>query len=191
MQHTSAEKKKEQKKKGCCSGHIFHARRCRPSVLINVRTSSVWSEKWCYFNYEEWFAEIFVHVVLNSCFEFIFGIFSNGRDKNYNITQCGFSFLRLKTGVISGQYYRLSKQFIRIGYFHNSGFDNSIEEKISFSEILLDYGKISSYIFFISHFMKSYFSKVCWIQTFALNKIVHHWHVLKLQGRENSSSLKL
>ena len=67
----------------------------------------------------------------------------------------------------------------------------SVEEKISFSNIWLVFGKIRVEIFIISHFMKSHFSKVCWNQTFALNKIVNHWYVLKLQGRENSSSLKL
>ena len=79
----------------------------------------------------------------------------------------------------------------KIGYLHKSGFESSIEEKISFPNIWLVFGKISVEIFIISHFMKSHFSKVCWNQTFALNKIVNHWYVLKLQGRENSSSLKL
>ena len=92
---------------------------------------------------------------------------------------------------ISGQYRGSSKKLAKISYFHKSGFESSIEEKISFSNIWLVFGKIRVEIFIISHFMKSHFSKVCWNQTFALNKIVNHWYVLKLQGRENSSSLKL
>ena len=105
-------------------------------------------------------------------------------------TQYGIYYYDQK-GVISGQYGSLSKKLAKIGYFHKSGFESSIEEEISFSNIWLVFGKIRVEIFIISHFMKSHFSKVCWNQTFALNKIVNHWYVLKLQGRENSSSLKL
>ena len=78
-----------------------------------------------------------------------------------------------------------------MGYFHKSGLESSIEIEISFSKLWPFLGKISVEVFIISHSMKSWFSKVYWIQTFALNKIAHHWYVLKLQGRENSSSLKL
>ena len=78
-----------------------------------------------------------------------------------------------------------------MGYFHKSGLESSIEIEISFSKLWPFLGKISVEALIISHFIKSQFSKVCWIQTFALKKIAHHWYVLKLQGRENSSSLKL
>ena len=38
-------------------------------------------------------------------------------------------------GVISGQYGSLSKKLAKIGYFHKIGFENCIEEEISFSNI--------------------------------------------------------
>ena len=38
-------------------------------------------------------------------------------------------------GDISGQYGSLSKKLAKIGYFDKSGFENSIEEEISFSNI--------------------------------------------------------
>ena len=109
---------------------------------------------------------------------------------NFHTAQYGIHYYDQK-GVISGQYGCFSKKLAKIGYFHKSRFESSIEEKISFSYIWLVFGKIRVDIFIISHFMKSHFSKVSWNQTFALNKIVNHWYVLKLQGRENSSSLEL
>ena len=57
-------------------------------------------------------------------------------------TQCGHYYYD-KKGVISGQYYGLSKKLAKIGYFHKSGFESSIEEKISLPEIWLVFEKIS------------------------------------------------
>ena len=48
--------------------------------------------------------------------------------------QCGFFYYDQK-GVISGQYGSLSKKLAKMGYFHKSGFESSIEEEISFSNI--------------------------------------------------------
>ena len=56
--------------------------------------------------------------------------------------QCGISYYD-KKGVISGQYYSLSKKMAKIGYFDKSGFESSIEEKISLPEIWLVFEKIS------------------------------------------------
>ena len=58
------------------------------------------------------------------------------------LAQCGF-FYYDKKGVISGQYYSLSKKLAKIGYFDKSGFESSIEEKISLPEIWLVFEKIS------------------------------------------------
>ena len=51
-----------------------------------------------------------------------------------DIAQCGLCYYDQK-GVISGQYGSLSKKLAKIGYFHKSGFESSIEEKISLLEI--------------------------------------------------------
>ena len=56
--------------------------------------------------------------------------------------QCGLYYYD-KKGVISGQYYSLSKKMAKIGYFDKSGFESSIEEKISLPEIWLVFEKIS------------------------------------------------
>ena len=56
---------------------------------------------------------------------------------NYNIirdTQYGLYYYDQK-GVISDQYGSLSKKLAKMGYFHKSGFESSIEEEISFSNI--------------------------------------------------------
>ena len=54
------------------------------------------------------------------------------------------------------------------------------------------------YFFQMSHgylpyliFQEKLINKIYQIQTFALNKIIHHWCLQKLPERENSSSLKL
>ena len=46
----------------------------------------------------------------------------------------GFFYYDQK-GVISSQYGGLSKKLVKIGYFHKSGFESSIAEEISFSNI--------------------------------------------------------
>ena len=51
-----------------------------------------------------------------------------------NIAQYGIYYYDQK-GVISGRYGGFSKKSAKIGYFHKSGFESSIEEKISFSNI--------------------------------------------------------
>ena len=56
--------------------------------------------------------------------------------------QCGLYYYD-KKGVISGQYYSLSKKLAKIGYFDKSGFESSIAEKISLPEIWLVFEKIS------------------------------------------------
>ena len=57
-------------------------------------------------------------------------------------TQYGFYYYDQKR-VISGQYGGLSKNLAKIGYFHKSRFESSIEEKISLPEIWLVFEKIS------------------------------------------------
>ena len=42
--------------------------------------------------------------------------------------QCGL-YYNDKKGVIFGQYYSLSKKLAKIGDFHKSGFESSIEVK--------------------------------------------------------------
>ena len=49
-------------------------------------------------------------------------------------TQYGLYYYDQK-GVISGQYGSFGKKMAKIGYFHKSGFESSIEEEISFSNI--------------------------------------------------------
>ena len=72
--------------------------------------------------------------------------------------QCGF-FYYDKKGVVSGQYYSLSKKLAKIGDFDKSGLESSIEIEISFSKLWLVLGKISVEVFIISHLMKSYSAK--------------------------------
>ena len=49
-------------------------------------------------------------------------------------TQYGIYYYDQK-GVIPGQYGGSSKKLANFGYFDKSGFESSIEEKISFSNI--------------------------------------------------------
>ena len=55
-------------------------------------------------------------------------------DVKRKITLYGLYYYDQKR-VISGQYGSLGKKLAKIGYFHESGFESSIEEEISFSNI--------------------------------------------------------
>ena len=59
-----------------------------------------------------------------------------------DIAQYGIYYYDQK-GVISGRYGGLSKKLAKIGYFDKSGFESSIEEKISLPEIWLVFEKVS------------------------------------------------
>ena len=48
-------------------------------------------------------------------------------------TQYGIYYYDQKE-VILGQYGSFEKKLAKIGYFHKSGFESSIEEEISFSQ---------------------------------------------------------
>ena len=59
----------------------------------------------------------------------------NHRGKLENLAaQYGLYYYDQK-GVISSQYGSLNKKLAKIGYFHKSGFESSIEEEISLSYI--------------------------------------------------------